>query len=48
MPEKHQKDDLEQMIDSNLRRVFQQEVERELPDRFVELLKQLKEQDSHP
>ncbi|NDV01449.1 NepR family anti-sigma factor [Pseudoroseicyclus tamaricis] len=45
MPEDNQDDDLEQMIDNNLRLVFQQELERDLPDRFVELLRQLKEQD---
>ncbi|MGZ9811485.1 NepR family anti-sigma factor [Pseudoroseicyclus sp. H15] len=46
MPEPQEENDLEQLIDSNLRRVFQQEVQRDLPDRFVELLRQLKEQDS--
>ncbi|MAN15279.1 NepR family anti-sigma factor [Alterinioella nitratireducens] len=34
-----------QQIDENLRRVFQEKVQEELPDRFKDLLSQLKEQD---
>lgn len=33
-------------IDENLRRVYQQAVEEQVPDRFTDLLRQLKEQDS--
>ena len=33
-------------IDDNLRRVFQEKVEEEVPDRFKELLAQLQEQDT--
>ncbi len=33
-------------IDENLRRVFQEKVEEEVPDRFKQLLAQLQEQDS--
>ncbi|MCR8825499.1 NepR family anti-sigma factor [Pseudosulfitobacter koreensis] len=34
-------------IDDNLRRVFQEKVEEEVPDRFKELLAQLQEQDTN-
>ena len=34
-----------QQIDENLRRVFQEKVEEEIPDRFKVLLAQLKEKD---
>ncbi|MCZ4353960.1 NepR family anti-sigma factor [Roseovarius aestuarii] len=34
-----------QQIDDNLRRVFREKVEEELPDRFKDLLAQLKQQD---
>ncbi|MAY31030.1 MAG: transcriptional regulator [Rhodovulum sp.] len=37
---------LEQQIDENLRRVFQKETEKEIPDRFTQLLNQLKEQEA--
>ena len=33
-------------IDENLRRVFQETVSEEVPDRFKDLLAQLKQQDS--
>lgn len=33
-------------IDDNLRRVFQEKVEEEIPDRFKDLLAQLQEQDA--
>ncbi|WP_083484211.1 NepR family anti-sigma factor [Loktanella sp. 3ANDIMAR09] len=35
-----------QQIDENLKRVFQAQEEAELPDRFKQLLEQLKAQDS--
>lgn len=35
-----------QQIDENLRRVFNEMVEEDLPDRFKDLLSQLKQQDS--
>ncbi|MEB8387817.1 NepR family anti-sigma factor [Rhodobacteraceae bacterium KMM 6894] len=34
-----------QQIDENLRMVFREKVEEELPDRFKDLLAQLKQQD---
>ncbi len=34
-----------QQIDENLKRVFQEQVEEQLPDRFKDLLAQLKKQD---
>lgn len=34
-----------QQIDENLRRVFQEQVDQDLPDRFKDLLAQLKKQD---
>ncbi|MDQ2094972.1 NepR family anti-sigma factor [Rhodalgimonas zhirmunskyi] len=37
---------LEQQIDENLRKVYQQDAEPEMPDRFMKLLEQLKEQDT--
>lgn len=39
------KSSLERQIDENLRRVYQRQVEQEVPDRFRDLLKQLKEQE---
>lgn len=37
---------LQRQIDENLRRVYQQTVEEQVPDRFVQLLQQLKQRDS--
>lgn len=34
-----------QQIDENLRRVFQEKLDEELPDRFKDLLSQLRKQD---
>ncbi|MEQ6202117.1 NepR family anti-sigma factor [Sulfitobacter sp. HNIBRBA2951] len=36
----------EEVIDENLRRVFQEKVDEGIPDRFMSLLEQLKQQDS--
>ncbi len=36
---------VERQIDENLRRVYQQMVEESVPDKFMQLLQQLKEQD---
>ncbi|MDF1872499.1 NepR family anti-sigma factor [Vannielia sp.] len=38
---------LRRQIDENLRRVYQSQVEEELPDRFTDLLAKLKAQDSN-
>lgn len=40
-----QKSGLERQIEENLRKVYQKTVDEDVPDRFTELLKQLKEQD---
>lgn len=40
------KSDHERIIDENLKRVFDQTLEEGIPDRFKDLLNQLKEQDS--
>lgn len=47
MAHENNKSRLEEQIDENLRRVYQQKLEEDVPDRFKELLDQLKEQDSH-
>ncbi|MDO5529628.1 MAG: NepR family anti-sigma factor [Paracoccus sp. (in: a-proteobacteria)] len=36
---------LEKQIDENLRRVYQRETEQEVPDRFLDLLQKLREQE---
>lgn len=36
---------VERQIDENLRRVYKQMVEEAVPDRFMQLLEQLKQQD---
>lgn len=36
---------VEKQIDENLRRVYEQDVTEQVPERFLELLKQLREQD---
>ena len=38
---------LEEQIDENLRRVYRDRLEEDVPDRFRDLLRQLKEQDRH-
>lgn len=44
--EKQEKWQREQQINENLRRVYQQVVEEEVPDRFKELLDKLKAQEN--
>ncbi|WP_380058013.1 NepR family anti-sigma factor [Falsihalocynthiibacter sp. SS001] len=39
--------EMQRQIDENLKRVFQQTADEELPDRFKELLDKLKEQDAN-
>ena len=36
---------MEQQIDENLRRVYEQDTKEEIPDRLLELLQKLREQD---
>ena len=40
------KDDRERAIDENLRKVYEQTLDEGIPDRFKDLLSQLKKQDS--
>lgn len=40
------KDDRERVIDENLKRVFEETLEEGVPDRFKDLLDQLKQQDA--
>ncbi len=42
----NKKEDREQAIDDNLKKVFNQTLEEGIPDRFKDLLSQLKEQDA--
>ncbi len=37
---------IEKQIDENLRRVYEQDATKEVPDRFLDLLQQLRKQDS--
>lgn len=36
---------VEKQIDENLRRVYEQDVTEQIPDRFLDLLKQLREKE---
>ena len=42
MTDRKSQEELERQIDENLRRVFNDQVQEELPDRFTRLLAQLK------
>ncbi|APX89688.1 regulator [Brevirhabdus pacifica] len=44
MDENEEKVAVSRQIDENLKRVYQEKVEEELPDRFKNLLEQLKQQ----
>ena len=46
MSEEHQKSRLKQEIDSNLKRVYDTVLQEEIPDRFKDLLAQLRAKDS--
>ena len=46
MAEKKDTSGLKAQIDENLKRVYQQTLEEEVPDRFKELLEQLRKKDS--
>ncbi|MFV0300873.1 MAG: NepR family anti-sigma factor [Paracoccus sp. (in: a-proteobacteria)] len=43
--ENRRRAEIEKQIDENLRRVYEQEVSNDVPDRFMALLQQLREQD---
>lgn len=45
MPEDQRDAEINRRIDENLRKVFQEQVEEDLPDRFKLLLDQLRQQD---
>ncbi|NIY72085.1 hypothetical protein HCZ30_06505 [Marivivens donghaensis] len=45
MDEKKEKDALEEQIRENLQRAFMEKAQENVPDRFMSLLAQLKEQD---
>ncbi len=45
MTHKHETSPLEEQIAENLQRVYRQRAEEEVPDRFRDLLRMLKEQD---
>ncbi|TCP43061.1 hypothetical protein EV662_102254 [Rhodovulum marinum] len=44
MPDKDRKGRMEEQIDENLRRVYAQATEEEVPERFLTLLDQLRKQ----
>lgn len=46
MAQRQQQSRTEQQIDENLRKVYRQEAEKEMPERFLKLLQQLKEQEA--
>ncbi|AUH35282.1 NepR family anti-sigma factor [Paracoccus tegillarcae] len=43
--ENRPKAEIEKQIDENLKRVYEQDATSEIPDRFVALLQQLRDQD---
>lgn len=45
MARKSRKSQIEQEIDENLRRVYQQMIDLDVPDRFTQLLDQLRQQE---
>ncbi|PTQ74919.1 NepR family anti-sigma factor [Celeribacter persicus] len=47
MAQQRSKHELDEQIEANLRRVYQKTLEEEIPDRFLDLLEKLKEQDAH-
>jgi len=48
MAQEQQKRRQDSVIDDNLKKVYQDMLEQDVPDRFLDLLSQLKEQDSSP
>ncbi|MEZ5675019.1 hypothetical protein SAMN06265173_1025 [Thalassovita litoralis] len=46
MTEKQPKSSLEELIDDNLRKVYRQVEDEQVPDRFLELLEKLKQQEN--
>ncbi|QFS83080.1 hypothetical protein FIU97_09595 [Roseivivax sp. THAF40] len=48
MAQEHQKRRQDSVIDDNLKKVYQDMLEQDVPDRFLDLLSQLKAQDDSP
>lgn len=48
MPRKPEKQRVEREIDENLRRVYQRLLDQDVPDRFLDLLNRLKDQEQGP
>ena len=48
MARKPEKERVEHEIDENLRRVYQRMLDQDIPDRFLDLLNQLKDQEQGP
>lgn len=46
MAQHRSKHELDEQIEANLKRVYQKTLEEEIPDRFLDLLEKLKEQDA--
>lgn len=46
MNKENDKSNLRRQIDENLKRAYEQDLEREVPDRFRQLLDQLREKES--
>ncbi|WP_298493491.1 NepR family anti-sigma factor [uncultured Maritimibacter sp.] len=46
MTKDNDEDRLQRQIDDNLRKVFQSKLDEDVPDKFLDLLAKLKEQDS--
>ena len=46
MDPKKPKSNLEQQIDENLKKVYRKTIEEDVPDRFMDLLAQLKQQET--
>ncbi|WP_226550090.1 NepR family anti-sigma factor [Celeribacter naphthalenivorans] len=46
MAQQKPKHNLDEQIEMNLKKVYQKTLDEEVPDRFLELLEQLKEQDA--
>lgn len=46
MAQQKAKHELDEQIEENLKRVYQKTLEEEIPDRFMELIEQLKQQDA--
>lgn len=48
MVQDDRKDGLEEQIDENLRRVYKQHLDEDVPEKFQDLIRKLREQDKAP